>query len=43
MVDTQHLKCCDHYGRAGSSPVLGTRIEIYTKIIITKNLKPNAV
>lgn len=25
MVDTQHLKCCDHYGRTGSSPVLGTQ------------------
>ena len=28
MVDTQHLKCCDHYGRAGSSPVLGTKGEL---------------
>lgn len=26
MVDTQHLKCCDHCGRAGSSPVLGTQL-----------------
>lgn len=25
LVDTQDLKSCDHYGRAGSNPVLGTK------------------
>jgi hypothetical protein len=25
LVDTQDLKSCDHYGRAGSSPAPGTK------------------
>lgn len=25
LVDTRHLKCLDHYDRAGSSPTGGTK------------------
>ena len=30
MVDTRDLKSLDHYGRAGSIPVSGTRVDLYT-------------
>lgn len=33
LVDTRDLKSLGHYGRAGSSPALRTRIEMPTPLI----------